>query len=331
MVDEDGRSGMTRVASGSSARLRFRRIDVSARSALSAELAPEYRKGIYLYEFSDGTSYVGKSVNMVERHAQHVHEYKHRSDFVGVSILAAYFAPVPAEASDGELDELETLAIRRAERDGRNLRNVMKTSRPGGDAKLLLDLDGAGMRLLPWDRAERTAGLPPAPLPEATASQAARFEKLKTLSEYPEVVGALATYASETLQEAANTAGLYWVASAYPARKRTPAVCVTCGLLETLVVFADEGSPYGYLNLKRPEGSLGVLGVLPWHLARYDYKAASNVLTYEFKNLRELGRLLSSRRILDWSYRLNIECFRSAKSPAASHGNPLLMKAMLDG
>lgn len=72
----------------------FRRIDVSVRSALSAELAPGERKGIYLYEFTDGTAYVGKSVDMVARHAQHLHEYKHRPDFDGVGIAAAYFASV---------------------------------------------------------------------------------------------------------------------------------------------------------------------------------------------------------------------------------------------
>ena len=47
-----------------STKLRFRRIDASARSVLSVGLASDERKGIYLYEFTDGTSYVGKSADM---------------------------------------------------------------------------------------------------------------------------------------------------------------------------------------------------------------------------------------------------------------------------
>lgn len=61
----------------------FRRIDMSPRSVLSAELTPGRRKGIYFYVFDDGTAYVGKSVDMVGRYAQHMHEYKHRGDFDG--------------------------------------------------------------------------------------------------------------------------------------------------------------------------------------------------------------------------------------------------------
>ncbi len=61
-------------------RLKFQRIDVSARSAAVGELAPDCRKGIYFYLFDDGSAYVGKSIDMVKRHAQHLHEYRHRDD-----------------------------------------------------------------------------------------------------------------------------------------------------------------------------------------------------------------------------------------------------------
>lgn len=61
----------------------FRRSDVSPRSVLSAELTPSRRKGICPYVFDDGTAYVGKSVDMVGRYAQHMHEYRHREDFDG--------------------------------------------------------------------------------------------------------------------------------------------------------------------------------------------------------------------------------------------------------
>ena len=108
----------------------FRRIDVSARSALSAELEPGCRKGIYFYVFDDGTAYVGKSVDMVGRYAQHMHEYKHRDDFDGVAVAEAYFARVDDGADADTLDDLETDAIRRAEAAGYKLRNRLKCERP---------------------------------------------------------------------------------------------------------------------------------------------------------------------------------------------------------
>lgn len=310
-------------------RLVFRCVDVSARSAVAAALAPGQRKGIYMYEFFDGTCYIGKSLNMVERYAQHAHEYKHRCDFDGVDIKRAYFAPVSPDVSDAELDNLETLAIRRAEKEGRNLRNILKTNRPGGDASLLLDLDGERMRSLPWDRSGLTADLPAALFPEATSSQLERFEKLKSLPGYHNLVRSLSVYASETLQESANTAGLYWSASAFPRRRGAPAVCVTCGLLEALVIFANGGSFSGFLNVKRPEGAVVFPGIAPWRFSYYGYKAVQGVLTYEFNSLRKLDRALASPRFLDWAYRLNIECFRSAKNLVASSGNPLLMREMV--
>lgn len=311
-----------------STKLRFRCIDVSARSALSAELAPGERKGIYRYEFTDGTWYVGKSVDMVERYAQHLHEYRHRPDFEGVGIAAAYFASVDAACSDEELDRLETAAIADAEAEGRDLRNLLKVGRPGGNTGLLLDMDGHGMRSLPWDRAERTSALPAAELGEPTASQRERFKKLCRLPEGKALLDVLALYAETALQEPANTAGLYWTATTYPARKRTPAACVTCGTLETLAVFADGGTPYGYVNVKRPDGDGGLPPVTPWRLYDYGYKAAGGVRTCEFSSIDELRRLLARPRFADWAYRLTIECFRRCKNPMAAKGNPLLMEAM---
>ena len=311
-----------------STKLCFRCIDVSARSALSAELAPGERKGIYRYKFTDGTWYVGKSVDMVERYAQHLHEYKHRPDFADVGIAAAYFASVDAACGDEELDRLETAAIADAEAEGRDLRNLLKVGRPGGSAGLLLDIDGREMRSLPWDRGKRTSALPAAELGEPTASQRERFERLRRLPEGETLLDALALYAETALQEPANTAGLYWTATAYPARKRTPAACVTCGTLETLVVFADGSSPYGYVNVKRPDGDKDLPPVAPWRLHDYGYKAASGVRTCEFSSIDELRRLLSRPRFADWAYRLTIECFRRCKNPMAAKGNPLLMETM---
>lgn len=308
----------------------FRRIDVSARSALSAELAPGRRKGIYFYVFDDGTAYVGKSVDMVGRYAQHMHEYKHRGDFDGVGIAKAYFASVDDGTDADMLDDLETDAIRCAETAGYRLRNKLKCGRPGGDADQVLDLRDGRMLLLPWERAAKTDSLGRAALPEAEASQVERFERLAALHEHDRILDALALYVREAMPEPAHTAGVYWAANAFPSRRRAPAVCVTCGTMETLVVFADGDAPYGDLNLKRPEGAYGFPGWDFWRFRSADYAAADGVVFYKFDGVRELMRVLEKPAFLDWAYRLNVELFRKCKNPLGGKGNSLLMKAILD-
>lgn len=308
----------------------FRRIDVSARSALSAELEPGCRKGIYFYVFDDGTAYVGKSVDMVGRYAQHMHEYKHRDDFDGVAVAEAYFARVDDGADADTLDDLETDAIRRAEAAGYKLRNRLKCGRPGGDADEVLDLREGRMLLLPWDRSGKADSLAPAELPKATGSQTERFARLTALPERDALLDALSLYIRETMPEPAHAAGVYWTANAFPSRTRVPAVCVTCGTMETLVVFADGNAPYGYLNLKRPDGAHGLPGWGFWRFRSADYGAADGVVAYRFGGARELVRALGRPAFLDWAYRLNVELFRKCKNPLGGKGNPLLMKAILD-
>ena len=308
----------------------FRRIDVSARSALSAELAPGCRKGIYFYVFDDGTAYVGKSVNMVGRYAQHMHEYRHRGDFDGVGIVKAYFASVDDGTDADTLDGVETDAIRRAEAAGYRLRNRLKCGRPGGDADEVLDLREGRMLLLPWNRSDKADSLAPAELPKATASQAERFARLTALPEYDALLDALSLYVRETMPEPAHAAGIYWAANAFPSRRRVPAVCVTCGTMETLVVFADGNAPYGYLNSKRPDGTHGLPGWDFWRFASTDYVAANGAVAYEFGSACELMHALERPAFLDWAYRLNVELFRKCKNPLGGRGNPLLMKAILD-
>ena len=54
---------------------------------------------------------------MVRRHADHLHEYKHRLDFNGLEIEKAYFMTIDENADDKELDDLETAVIQQAEHD----------------------------------------------------------------------------------------------------------------------------------------------------------------------------------------------------------------------
>lgn len=158
-------------------KLEFRQIDVSVRSALAAELFPSERKGLYFYTFSDGTAYVGKSVDLLRRHAEHLDEYKHREDFKGVTLERAYFLPLAADTGEKELDCLETEAIRQAEAAGYRLKNIQKVNLPGGTGDTVFVLAEGVTRRLPWNRAERSDELAPAVLGEPTTAQRKRYEQ----------------------------------------------------------------------------------------------------------------------------------------------------------
>lgn len=102
-------SSRSTVKLDSSIRLAFRSIDGSIPSAASLALHADERRGIYLYEFTDGTAYVGRSIDMARRLSDHRHDYRH--DPRKPEIRQAQFAPVSDDVSVAELDEIETRAI----------------------------------------------------------------------------------------------------------------------------------------------------------------------------------------------------------------------------
>lgn len=82
---------------------------------------------------------MGKAKDVRRRHAQHVAEWRREDPpLVPVRVL---FCEVGGD--DRELDDAETRAIAAFERDGRDLRNLMKTGRPGGAGDLVVRVEGA--------------------------------------------------------------------------------------------------------------------------------------------------------------------------------------------
>ncbi|MDO4183191.1 MAG: hypothetical protein Q4E12_06275 [Coriobacteriia bacterium] len=308
----------------------FKEIDPQARSAVAAELPAGKRKGIYCYVFSNNTFYIGKSKDMVVRHGQHLHEYKDRPDMRGVAIARALFASLPAKTGKQELDDIETDMIRWAERQGWELQNRAKTNRPGdgGDIKVLLD--SSAVFRLPWDRAKRSNACVPAKLGRSTQSQVKRHDKLKALPYWSELRALLRRYVAETIQEPAHTAGTLWSASALPGGREgaPPLVCISCGVLESLVVYREGDGVGGFLNCKRPaEDKLPFPKV--WGSDKDQYKASKDVIRRYFYSLDELERLLENERLLNWCWRLNIEMMWKSGNPNVRALNPRLVRDLL--
>ncbi|MCH4081493.1 MAG: GIY-YIG nuclease family protein [Atopobiaceae bacterium] len=319
---------------GTSIHLTFRSIDGSIPSAASLVLPADERRGIYLYEFTDGTAYVGRSGDMARRLSDHRHDYRH--DPHQPDIRQAHFAPVSNDVSDAQLDEIETEAIHWAESHGFDLVNKLKVDRPGGLSDVEVILDDGASPLLPWDRSKRTDMLEPAKLPTPTRSQEQRYHRFVSTSAVSSLTDDIGRYVAETIPEFARLAGTRWSITAFPPRTRKPyddaacATCVTCGTLETLVIWTNGTDIYGRINCKRPEGDKKFKPFYPFLLGHQGYTAAKGVVSYTFRNKSAFERMLNNKRLLDWCYRLNVEMMRKGTNPQARWTNPSLTIDVMD-
>jgi hypothetical protein len=85
---------------------------VTGRSSIADLLRSKRRCGLYVLLFADGRAYIGQSVDVVRRFAQHLKVHQ--------DVEAISFKQVPRN----QLDSAEQEAIRAAEQNGHKLRNV---------------------------------------------------------------------------------------------------------------------------------------------------------------------------------------------------------------
>ena len=306
-------------------KLRFKELDIEGRASISTDLTDEEARGIYVYEFTDGTYYVGKSNDVRSRHVQHLHEYRHMDP----QLFPKKMLWAPFSGTDQELDFAETQTIAKYESDGKDLRNKMKTGRPGGSLEVIVDTgEGWGVPI-PWDR-ER--------LPKSTRTftydedvdKLKQFKKLQALPEYDQLLEILAWYVQETIPAPADTAGSLWIASAMPSTYGR-ICCITCQNAETFVVFEDgafdKPGPWGFINIK-PEEDLMVPDWCDVELGYYEN--LRTCIRFMFNNLNEMAFVLSISKMLDCCYRVNSELMRKGASMMRRYNNPYLVEAILN-
>jgi hypothetical protein len=293
------------------------------------------RSGIYWLSFDDGTEYVGQSVEVVRRLAHH------RRHQPGRPVRVA-FAPVPRE----RLDEAERWFIEeRDEATHGNLRNKLITRFPGGRCPMTYQITEGLTVSLPWDRAARDL------LPEgwspiaggASPSQAARWDKLRRLSDWPEVRGFLREFLRETVSAPHLTVGRLWTISALPQTASSASWFRYCtlnvGRIEAIFIGrdADQGVTYCW-NLEVPEDKdLPSWGRL---LSRIDPKNeyigaevhqrySEPVLSLEIAGGDLARALLREPLVADLSYKFNTRYLRQGTIQRADRHNPLLAADLL--
>lgn len=244
--------------------LRFCGLRLDGERSIASDVSDKSCRGIYAYEFSDGTWYVGKTIDVRNRHQDHLHEYRQKHP--PLIMIRMLFAEMP-EVSDGELDRLETEAINWFSRHGYDLINKAKTSIPLGSSTASIVIDGEFGVEIPWERSRRNCGNSrSAPLEAFKDAKAlAKFRKLLSYGKSERMIELAARFASMALPAPSATAGVLWTATAMPSRggdsRRSKTVaCVSVGNVEMLTVFADGEAFSGFLNVKEPsreaDGSL---------------------------------------------------------------------------
>lgn len=308
----------------------FLELKLDGERSIASDIPDNLCRGIYAYEFTDSTWYVGKASDVRKRHAQHLHEYRHETPPLIMSRML--WLPLPG-SSDDKLDRVETEAITAFERIGYNLRNLMKTGRPGGTGDMSIEAAGSFGVEVPWERTrrQRAAGTSRASNPKnRTRSMKARFKKLSSTPWWPKLLSLLSTYAHETIPAPDALGCLLWTATAMTKRRgETVLCCLSVGNIETLVVFEDGPEPLGFLNLK---GSVSRPHMLngAW-FREADYRSAEDVTTAHFDSLDVLASLLTDPSVLDACYRLNAEMIRKGSCMYTRFSNAFLVDAILEG
>lgn len=299
----------------------FKRYPLGEGQSVASSLLGSNRRGIYIYRFSDGTWYVGKSVDVVKRHGQHLHDYRHDPEFEGLAITDVWFMEVGPALGDAFLNEQETATIKYADRAGWDLHNEQKTGHPHGNEDFEAVLEGSETLAFPWERptSPKWALGPSARLGQEDSSSVAwRLSRLRGAGFYGELREAVDEYLRLTVHEAAATAGFLWSVSALPSTNGGYRLfTASVSSLETLYAFGhvDGDVDLIHVNCKRPDGSFPAPPLLAGtgRPARVGYGACGGVRCFEFRSIAAFRAALRNERFLDWCWRLNIEMMR--KSP----------------
>jgi hypothetical protein len=315
---------------GSFAELHFTEHDVQDGGSLALFVEDRSRCGIYWLDFEDGASYVGQSVDARTRLATHRRRWS--------DVTTARFA----ECLPERLDELEVAAIQHVQKT-RPLRNVLLTSRPGGDDDLVVTVRQGQSLALPWDRGRRgRLNDTPPYLPDDVPAKA-NWERLSRHEQYPHLVASLRALLLETFPSPAHTAEVLWTLTALPSTNKSAGwrrLCtLSAGRVEILRVFertTTRKTIEWYLNL-HPDASarkvrplLEQTGARNAALKHHTYKAITKpVLTLNATGLHSLDALLQNEYVLDQVYGLVVTLMRQGINPLRHHHSHALARDVL--
>lgn len=285
--------------------------------------------GIHCLDLSDGTSYIGQSVNLRSRLATH------RRRWAG-KLAAFSYAPCPTEM----LDEAERAMIQRLEREGISLQNKLLARRPQGAADVHVSISEGLAVPLPWERHNRPgegAWENCGPF-VVSASQERNFHRLVGEPEHPQVRQALHAVLAEVIPAPRATAGVMWTVTSMSSTGTLAGYRRLCtlnaGRLEILsLTRGKQGqSALALLNLavrndRKTVGRLTSLARSHGCLSvdRVNYSQHMQVW-FLLCPLGSVGPLLRVSLVAGLVYELVIVQIRTGMNPLRKHFNPLLFE-----
>ncbi len=223
----------------------FRRWAVPAGTSLSAFFRPgESRCGIYILEFANGERYVGQSLDIVRRTADHARRFP--------DIIAVQFCPLAPHV----LDAAERQMIQSQRDAGHHLRNIDLVSQSWADSVLdaVVDCDAQ----VDWMH----GGPPSHPdnirmlIAKRRRATAARYVELTQHPRFADIFADLCGYVDRAVAWPSATDGRFWTVSVLPSTNRTREqrrlFTVSCGNVETFVMIEDRssGEPWWFINIE---------------------------------------------------------------------------------
>ncbi|AJI79460.1 MULTISPECIES: GIY-YIG nuclease family protein [Corynebacterium] len=209
--------------------LNFTLWKVNSTTGISPLIPADGRCGIYVIDFEDGSKYVGQSIDVVKRFANHTHGSRHHIPWGDVVALS--FAPAPPL----ELDALEAQEIARQVEAGvplRNRRGVIDSVGPSPLDSIVTITEQKHWILGDWEPSSKDHA--------AFIEAAQNAEGTKLTARAPQDVAEAVlkdlTFALENIIPVApETEKTYWTLSDYPSTAGGRYATLNTGILEFLV------------------------------------------------------------------------------------------------
>lgn len=303
--------------------LRFQRYSVPEGVSLSA-LLPEHdsRCGIYLLHFEDGAHYVGQSVDVLTRFANHRRHWQHR--IVGIS-----FAPAPS----GDLDDLERRTLQHFEREGARLYNSALVGLPMGDSPLDLEIDRVDQERwlngidddAAYDLTDRFV------LAASRPREGDNFDRLSSREDYADILGGIMVYLFTAIPWPHQTERRFWSLTCLPSTNRSRnqhrLAVVSVNNVETLVIseiLTEEGwLAAGFINV-----APGVVHMPGAEVRRSRYRTVGEVDTLNFAVGTELYDLLMRPDVIEAARRTALGLMRKGQGMMAKYHDESLADAV---
>ncbi|WP_235578951.1 MULTISPECIES: GIY-YIG nuclease family protein [unclassified Rhodococcus (in: high G+C Gram-positive bacteria)] len=189
-------------------------------------------RGLYLLEFPDGKAYIGISIDIAARLAQHRRTYG--------DVLS--FRLRPEARDDVSLRVVERALVHSAQRDGLVLLNREHSAVIVGETQLDSIVTPGEQREWEVDPVEvnrRDGSLGPEYTESQLAAHERSYDKLLKHPRHAEVIAALGMYLDRCVPFPARTEATFWTVSCYPGSSNTLLLRVSMAMLETFFIWEN--------------------------------------------------------------------------------------------